>query len=111
MSSRKGFYLSFLCSLFLISISSYLFIIWHGTDLWSIAVVLFMLALLAGVNAVGTLRQGTCPECGHRFPQHTKISGFKKYRLWSRNKTLITRLICLNCGCELRRIEKNTPRW
>lgn len=111
MPSRRGFVFRFLSSLFLLPTSSYLFSIWSGTDLWAVAAILFLLALLLGVNAISLLRQGVCRDCGQSFPQYIEISGFRKYRFWYRNKIRITRLVCLNCGCELRRSEKKIPRW
>ena len=111
MPSRRGFLFYLLCSLILFTTSPYLFTLWSGTDLWAIAVILFLLAGILGLKALGQLRQGICPDCGHIFPQYTLFSGFKKYQFWHRNKIRVTRLICLNCGCELRRSEKKIPRW
>ena len=111
MPSRRGFLFCLLCSLVLLSLSLYLFTLWSGTDLWAIAVILFLLAGILGLKALGQLRQGICPDCGRLFPQYTLFSGFKKYQFWHRNKIRVTRLICLNCGCELRRSEKKIPRW
>ena len=112
MPTRMDFLVNILRMCLLLGGSAYLWTVAAPAEFWHpLAIIVFLISLFPGINSINIYRNGLCPGCHYRFPGYRQITGFKRHQFWHRNKTLVSRWVCLNCGFELAHSEKKVRRW